>query len=323
MNDNVNQQRPMPRVDIVPMLPQDIAEAGRVMRLAFGTFLGLPDPMTFMGDTDYAGTRFRADPSSAFTAKLDGKLIGSVFASKWGSVGVLGPISVDPQFWDKGIAGKLMEQAIHTFDQWGIELGGLFTFPHSAKHLGLYQRFGFWPKYLTSLLSKPVVPQKDQTEYQSFSSLSQQDREPFLESCFSLTSRIYSGMDLRREIEAVALQKLGDILFVGKDEISGFAICHAAKGSEAPSGVCYVKFAAVIPGKNASTCFDQLILAIESFAWKNKVTKIAVGCNTGCEEAYRLILNHGFVRDVQGVVMHRPNQEGFYKKDIFVLNDWR
>lgn len=32
------------------------------MRLAFGTFLGLPDPVKFMGDASYVDTRYRVDP---------------------------------------------------------------------------------------------------------------------------------------------------------------------------------------------------------------------------------------------------------------------
>ena len=30
----------------------EVAEAGRIVRLAFGTFLGVPDPLDFMGDRD-------------------------------------------------------------------------------------------------------------------------------------------------------------------------------------------------------------------------------------------------------------------------------
>ncbi len=36
----------------------------------------------------------------------------------------------------------------------GTQHAGLFTFAHSQKHVGLYQRFGFWPRFLTALMSK-------------------------------------------------------------------------------------------------------------------------------------------------------------------------
>jgi hypothetical protein len=43
-----------------PLEQQDLVEADRIMRLAFGTFLGLPDPMKMFGDSDIASTRFLA-----------------------------------------------------------------------------------------------------------------------------------------------------------------------------------------------------------------------------------------------------------------------
>ncbi|MCU1341463.1 MAG: GCN5-related N-acetyltransferase, partial [Candidatus Acidoferrum typicum] len=55
-------------VTIRPVDEQDLPAADRIMRLAFGTFLGMPDPLKFMGDADYARTRWFADPSAAFGA---------------------------------------------------------------------------------------------------------------------------------------------------------------------------------------------------------------------------------------------------------------
>jgi hypothetical protein len=41
-----------------PLEQRDLDEADRIMRLAFGTFLGLPNPMKMFGDSDIARTRF-------------------------------------------------------------------------------------------------------------------------------------------------------------------------------------------------------------------------------------------------------------------------
>ncbi|MGH7985915.1 MAG: hypothetical protein ACREQX_06470 [Candidatus Binataceae bacterium] len=41
---------------------RDLAEADRILRLAFGTFLGLPDLMTVFGDSDFAYTRYSSSP---------------------------------------------------------------------------------------------------------------------------------------------------------------------------------------------------------------------------------------------------------------------
>src|SRR5258708_31629281 len=72
----------------------DLGEAALILRQAFGTFLGAPDPSTFWNDRDYVHGRYRAPHVAGFGASLDGKLVGSNFATHWGSVGFFGPLSV-------------------------------------------------------------------------------------------------------------------------------------------------------------------------------------------------------------------------------------
>jgi hypothetical protein len=57
----------------------DLKEADTIFRLSFGKFLGLLDPMSFSGDADYIGTRFRADPSLSLAVEVDGTFVGSNF----------------------------------------------------------------------------------------------------------------------------------------------------------------------------------------------------------------------------------------------------
>ena len=68
---------------IRPLTAQDLSGAGHIIRLAFGTFLGAPEPEQFWADIDYAHTRWRADPTAAFGAELDSELVGSNFATRW------------------------------------------------------------------------------------------------------------------------------------------------------------------------------------------------------------------------------------------------
>ena len=88
---------------------KDLSEAKRIFHVAFGTFLGLPNPMEFCADRDYVRTRYIADPSAAFGAEVDGKLVGSNFVANWGSVGFFGPLTIRPDYWDRGIAKRLLE----------------------------------------------------------------------------------------------------------------------------------------------------------------------------------------------------------------------
>src|ERR1041384_1950730 len=231
---------------IHPLRETELSAAASIMRLAFGTFIGLPDPMSFMGDAAYIRNRWLANPEAAFAAEAGGEVIGSNFATNWGSVGFFGPLTIRPDFWDRGVGKRLMEPIVELFDKWGTRHAGLFTFPHSQKHIGLYQRFGFWPRFLTAIMSKPVEQSKSAMRWTRFSEVSTAGRDDVLSASREVTDAIYEGLDVADEIRAVAAQNLGDtILLWDNDKLMALAICHVGPGTEAGSDVCYVKFAAV------------------------------------------------------------------------------
>jgi predicted N-acetyltransferase YhbS len=124
---------------IRPLRESDISKADHVFRLAFGTFIGLQNPLTFFGDADFIRTRFMANPSGSFAAEVDGELVGSNFVANWGSVGIFGPLTIRPDFWDK-VAKQLLKSNMDYVEKLGTKHIGLFTWAQSPKHLGLYQR---------------------------------------------------------------------------------------------------------------------------------------------------------------------------------------
>jgi GNAT superfamily N-acetyltransferase len=69
--------------------------------------------------------------------------------TRWGAFGFFGPLTVLPEYWDQGVAQRLLKATNAVFDRWGVRRTGLFTFPQSTKHLGLYQKFGYWPRSAT------------------------------------------------------------------------------------------------------------------------------------------------------------------------------
>ena len=294
------------------------------MRLAFGTYLGLPEPASFMGDASYVRSRWRADPDAAFGAEVGGELVGSNFATNWGSVGFFGPLTIRPDLWDRGVGQRLMEPIMECFARWGTVHAGLFTFAQSQKHVGLYQRFGFWPRFLTAILSKPVERVGSSSQWTRFSEVQDGEREATLDACRQLTNEIHEGLDVSGEIDAVATQKLGDTVLLWKDaELVGLAVCHCGPGTEAGSGTCYVKFGAARPGPSAGADFERLLGACEGMASRRGLSRLSAGVNTARHEAYRAMLERGFRTDLQGVAMHRPNEPGYNRPDVYVIDDWR
>ncbi len=313
-----------PGITIRSLRQDDLPVADRILRLAFGTFLGLSDPSTFMGDADYVRTRWLADPSAAFAAQRAGELVGTNFATRWGSVGFFGPLTIRPDLWDRGIAQLLLGPTMDLFDTWGIRHAGLFTFPSSTKHVKLYQKFGFWPRFLTALMELPLGTESGFPQGTRFSGLATGEKQLCLQACREVTNSVYEGLDVEREIRAVQDHQLGDtVLTWDASHLAGFAVCHVGPGTEAGSGNCYVKFAAVRCGSNATREFRRLLDACRAFGASRGAKTLQAGVNLARLNAYREMLDAGFRTVEQGVAMQRHGDPGYNRPEVFLIDDWR
>jgi predicted N-acetyltransferase YhbS len=318
--------RPRAETDVLirPLRAADLPAADSVRRLAFGTFLGLADPLSFRGDASPVRTRYLADPSASFAAEVDGELVGTNFAVNWGSVGFFGPLSVHPDFWGRGIAQRLVEAALEVFAGWETRHVGLFTFAHSSQHILLYQKFGFWPRFLTLIMAKPVGPVSVDVSWSAYAALSEAEQRDCLAECRELTDGWHGGLDLSLEINATAQHHLGEtVLLRDGSGLIGFAVCHCGAETEAGSGQCCVKFGAVRSGPDAETSFTQLLAACEAFAVERGVPRLVAGVNTARREAYRCMLARGFRTDVQGLAMDRPDEVAYNRPGVYIIDDWR
>ncbi|MBP1626156.1 MAG: hypothetical protein H6Q00_631 [Holophagaceae bacterium] len=312
-----------PSVVIRPLQEGDLAEADRIFRKAFGTFIGLPDPMQFTGDAAVVRSRFQAFPEAAFGAFLEDRLVGSVFASHWGSFAFFGPLSVEPELWEKGIAQRLMAPVMDCFRTWGATHTGLYTFPQSAKHLGLYHKFGFRPRCLTAIMGKALGGElSGEPGCKSWSGGS--GAEDLLAGCRRVAQAIYPGLDLTREIEHLAGHGHGALVWTGSPENpEGFALCHRGQGSEAGSGACYVKFAGVLPGEGVLDRFQRLLASLEAYGRSQGAAMLLAGVNTGRVRAYEAMLQEGFRIQMTGVALQGQDGAGFSHSEAWVLDDWR
>lgn len=306
------------------MRETDLEEADRVFRTAFGSFFGLPEPMEFTGDAGYISSRFNAHPERAFVAERAGELVGSVFAARWGSFASLGPLTTRPDCWDQGIGKRLMEPVMDRFSAWGVTLAGLYTVAQSAKHVGLYAKYGFWPRMLTAVMARPVSGRPAGEPVTRLSRLTDQEQRRCIAACAELTDAIYPGLDVGDDIRAVERLKLGDTLILADDAgIEAFAVCHWGAGSEGGSGTCYVKFGAARPGPAAAERFARLLCACDAIAQSESLKTVLAGVNAGREHAWRAMAGAGFRTATQGVAMLRGDAQGYNRPDVFVIDDWR
>ncbi|GAB4457622.1 MAG: hypothetical protein OHK0037_00380 [Elainellaceae cyanobacterium] len=317
-------------ITIRAMQEADLAIANHIFRLAFGTFIGLPDPQDFARTMNYMN-RWYLNPSAAFVAEENGQIIGSNIAANWGSFGGFGPLSVHPDYWNQKVGQHLVSAAMDYFDQHQISLLGIFTFSNSPKHLALYERFGFHPRCLTAVMTKPVQPQ-DFPPFLKYSELTAANQADSLKRCTELTETLFSGLDWSREIQTVAARQWGEtVLLEGASlgfsgngpSLEGFAICHCGEGTEAGKDACYVKFGAVRSGDRAAQSLVALLQACEALAAQRGLSILICGVNTERQAAYQLLRSLGFRIDILGVALLSPNQPVMNHPGAFVLDDWR
>jgi len=306
---------------IRPMTAADIAAATRIWRLAFAQQFGAPDPERYRTDVRTVETRFATCPELCFVAEREGRLVGSIIGMDWGGMTVLGPLTIDPVYWGQGIARLLTARFLEAADARDAPLVALYTFPQSATHLRLYESFGFAPMQLTPVLTKSVASATARATFRLFREIGAAQRAPLLAQCRAISTAVLPGLDLSREIAAVDRLSLGDtVLLETEGAVAGFAICHVGDG-EAGHGNLFVKFAAVRPDDAAG--FERLIDAIEAVASARAVERVTLGVSTARRDAYRRLIARGYRAQIVGVIMHRPDQPGTLRPDLYVIDDSR
>lgn len=315
-------------IQVGPLRESELGEAGRIVRMAFGTFLGLSNPLEFMGDRDFLTPRWRSRNTVVLAAREDRRLLGSNAVTRWGSFGFFGPLTVSPDCWSRGIAQQLLSATMKVFARWGVEHSGLFTFASSPKHVGLYQKFGYWPGNLTALMKR--TPQPPAWTSASgvktpvlLSALNDREKRQTIAACAKLTNRIEKGLDLSEEIRAVLKQRIGEVpLVYGQRSLDAFAVCMNGAGSEGGANICYVKFAIARGGPGCGERFERLLDVIEAFAMA-RGAELEAGVSLACDDAFCRMRSRGYRMTALGVCMQRPRGDGFSRSGNHVLGDWR
>ena len=230
---------------------------------------------------------------------------------------------IRPDLWDRGLAQPLVAAVTAAFDEWGLAHAGLCTFPQSTKHIHLYRKFGYNPRFLTPIMAAPaaagVLP-----ESARYSGLAPADRAAAEAESAVLTDGLYAGLDVREEIRTNAARRHGDTLLLWDDtRLGGLAVCHWGPASEAGTDCLFIKFGAVRSGPGASERFGALLDAAGALAASVGMGKVLAGVNTAREEAYAQMIGRGFRGVVNVVTMHRPNEPGYSRPGVFALDDWR
>lgn len=308
-------------VTIRPMTEADLPASRDINRAAFADFLGLPEPAAFRPGADMIGPRWRQWPEAGLVAEVDGAPAGAGALTDMGSVCLVGPVMVHPDHQGQGIARKLMDAFLPLFDAGKFSFVGLYTHLHSPLHIRLYEQYGFAMQRPTSVMSKTPEPGPEIT---TFSALGAAGQRHALAGIRAVAEAVYPALDLTREVRSIADESIGETLVLApRGGVLGFACIHSGEGSEASAGQAFVKFAAVAPGVEAAENFRRLLAACDGYAHANGTERLIAGTNAGRTGAYRLMQQHGFRTDANGIAMMRPAADGYNRPDVFAIDDWR
>ena len=117
----------IPPLQVSRLRASELEEAGRIGAWPSARFRP-PNPLEFLGDRDFVAPRWRASNTAALAAREAGKLIGSTMATRWGSFAFFGPLTILPDYWNRGVAQQLLTATMKVFDRWGVK-------PHRPVHL--------------------------------------------------------------------------------------------------------------------------------------------------------------------------------------------
>lgn len=307
----------------------DLDDADRINRIAFGTFFGLEVPSSFRGDGEVIPGRSASNPAGAFAAELEGQLVACGLVIEWGSVGLLGPLTVDVDVWGKGVGRAMLDEMTRYMDSCDFAFQGLFTHPQSSTHIRLYEAYGFRMKRVTAVMDRTVgATMKMPPSARLFSEVRDKDRQAVLMECRGIADGVYAGLDLSAEILSIDANGFGDTVLLDRESaLTGFACCHQGAGSEAGSPQTLVKFAAVAPGVDGPAEFEKLISACDGFAALRGTSRLVAGTNTGRAECYEAMLAMGFRSWMNGIAMLKTTPEndhdGYNVPGVFVVDDWR
>jgi GNAT superfamily N-acetyltransferase len=328
----------LPKVQVRRVRKGDLAKVKDVLEQSFGDFLerqlGTRPRQAFNG-AQYVHHRWLMEPWGCFVAEEDGtKIVGAALAVTWGTVGLLGPVAVLTHYHNQTIAQQLIRAVEEFFDENKATLHGAVTYPHSAKHLAIFHKFGYRPKLLTALMSRaldrtgprPLMPKpvKGALTARRYSGLEETKKMAALARFHRVTNAICRGMDLAKEVEIVDGLALGDTVLLERGpELIGFAIYHTPGVSEAPLGSLYVKYLAIDPRHRKLEHLEQFVAAIEDFAQEHGLARVILPVYLRYWHAYSTLVKCGYQTDFTMVRMQKGKPEDYEDPADLLLDDWR
>jgi GNAT superfamily N-acetyltransferase len=220
----------------------------------------------------------------------DGQMVGFNMVHRSGTEGWMGPLAVRPDRQGEGIGSAMVRTGIEWLRAQGATTIGLETMPRTVDNIGFYSRIGLVPGHLTVTLVHDV-PRRAAGTAETLSS-SGTAFEQRLEECRALTGRILPGVDFTRELALTRELGIGDTTLCRDGRsLSGFALWHSTPlaAGRPKDELRVLKLVASNP-----VTFERLVQALQLSAVNERVSRIALRCQTEFAQPYLRLIDLGY-----------------------------
>jgi GNAT superfamily N-acetyltransferase len=220
----------------------------------------------------------------------DGQMIAFNMVHRSGTEGWMGPLAVRPDRQGEGLGSTMVRSGIDWLRSQGATTIGLETMPRTVDNIGFYSRIGLVPGHLTVTLVHDVPRRLVGTvELLSSTGTAWEER---LEECRLLAGRILPGVDFTRELALTRELGIGDTTLCREGRsLTGFALWHSTPlgGGGAKKKIQGLKLVASTP-----SAFERLLQSLQISALNERVSRVAIRCQTEFPQAYLRLIDLGF-----------------------------
>jgi GNAT superfamily N-acetyltransferase len=217
----------------------------------------------------------------------EGHMVAFNMVHRSGTEGWMGPLAVRPDRQGEGLGSAMVRAGIDWLRSQGATTIGLETMPRTIDNIGFYSRIGLVPAHLTVTLIHDVPRRAiGSAELLSRAGPAWAER---VEECRRLTDRLLPGVDFTRELALTRELGIGDTTLVREGRtLTGFALWHSTPlaAGRPKDELRVLKLVAADTG-----AFERLIQAVHLSASSERVSRVAVRCQTEFSPAYLKLID--------------------------------
>jgi len=219
----------------------------------------------------------------------EGHMVGFNMVHLSGTEGWMGPLAVRPDRQGEGLGSLMVRTGIDWLRSQGAATIGLETMPRTVDNIGFYSRIGLVPSHLTVTLVHDI-PRRPTGVPELLSAAGAW--ENLLEECRVLTDRVLPGVDFTRELALTHDLAIGDTTLVRDGKaLTGFALWHSTPlaAGRPKDELRVLKIVAI-----DEAAFERLLQALQLSAVSERVTRIAIRCQTEFSRTYLRLIELGY-----------------------------